>query len=141
MDICAELAAALPIGVITPSTEIEPRYFGDWVCRDENVRPAALARPRTTEEVSTVLRVCHAESVPVVAQGGRTGLAGGATPRDGWVILALERMRAIAPADVASATIMVEAGAVLQAVQEAADRAELLFPLDIGGRGSCTIGG
>jgi FAD/FMN-containing dehydrogenase len=88
-----------------------------------------------------VLRECHARGVPIVAQGGRTGLAGGAVPSDGWVILSLERMRAIEPANRDSMTIVTEAGAVLQSVQQAAADAGLLFPLDIGGRGSCTVGG
>jgi FAD/FMN-containing dehydrogenase len=82
-----------------------------------------------------------ARGVPVVAQGGRTGLSGGATPQDGWIIVSLERMNAIDAADTDSATIVVEAGAVLQSVQQAAADAGMLFPLDIGGRGSCTIGG
>jgi FAD/FMN-containing dehydrogenase len=68
-------------------------------------------------------------------------LSGGATPQDGWIILSLERMNAIGTADTDSATIVVEAGAVLQSVQQSAADAGMLFPLDIGGRGSCTIGG
>jgi FAD/FMN-containing dehydrogenase len=62
-------------------------------------------------------------------------------PSTGCVILSMERMRVITPADPASATIVAEAGAVLEAVQRAAEAHDLLFPLDIGGRGSCTIGG
>jgi len=135
------LSGALAAGGVVPGADIEPRYFGDWVCRNENARPLALLLPRSTHEVSLALAICHEDGVPVVTQGGRTGLAGGATPGDGWVILSMERMRAIAAADGASSTIEVEAGAVLEAVQKAADDVDLLFPLDIGGRGSCTIGG
>ena len=141
MDILAELRALLPDGVVVPPHEIDARYFGDWMLRDEGATPVALARPRTTGDVSDIMRVCHARSVPVVAQGGRTGLAGGATPVRGCLILSLERMRAISDVDSASSTVLVEAGAVLETVQQAADAAGLLFPLDIGGRGSCTIGG
>ena len=141
MDIYAALEAALPPGTSVAPDAIEPRYLGDWMVKDPAARPAALVRPRSTEEVSTVLRLCDGAGVPVVAQGGRTGLAGGAVPRTGWVILSLERMRAIDAPDAAAGTIVVEAGAVLEAVQQAADRADMLFPLDIGGRGSCTIGG
>src|ERR1700730_14496022 len=136
-----ELASAVPAGVIVPSAQIEPRYLGDWIHRAEGSHPAALALPRATADVATILRICHARSVPVVPQGGRTGLAGGAVPSTGCVILSTERMRSIEPADPASATIVAEAGAVLEAVQRAADSENLLFPLDIGGRGSCTIGG
>jgi FAD/FMN-containing dehydrogenase len=141
MSVESDLCNALAPGVIVPFAQIEPRYLGDWICHDAEARPIALARPRTTAEVSTVLSRCNQHGVPVVAQGGRTGLAGGATPGSGSVILSMERMRSMEAVDVASSTIAVEAGAVLEAVQQAADRADLLFPLDIGGRGSCTIGG
>ena len=141
MTILSALLEALSADVITEPGEIDPRYFGDWMVRDESAHPAALARPRTTQDVATILRTCNAHGVPVVAQGGRTGLAGGATPVPGCVLLSLERMREIGPVDSASATVLVECGAVLEAVQQAADAAGLLFALDIGGRGSCTIGG
>lgn len=127
--------------VVRGPAEIEGRYLGDWMCRDDSAHPAALVLPRNTAEVATALSVCNALGCPVVAQGGRTGLAGGATPADGWVILSLERMRAISKPDPASATIVAEAGAALQSVQEAAEAAGVLFPLDIGSRGSCTVGG
>jgi FAD/FMN-containing dehydrogenase len=140
-DLLQALRSSISPDAVLPPDAIEPRYLGDWLVRDDSARPAALVRPATTAEVSATLRVCHARGVPVVAQGGRTGLAGGAVPRDGSVILALERMRAIEPANRDSATIVAEAGAVLQAVQQAAADAGLLFPLDIGGRGSCTVGG
>jgi FAD/FMN-containing dehydrogenase len=140
-DLVAALRGVIPQEAVLSGDAIEPRYLGDWVLHDETVRPAALVRPSTTAEVSAVLRVCNARGTPVVAQGGRTGLAGGAMPRDGWVILSLERMRTVEAVDNDSATIVVEAGAVLQSVQEAAANAGMLFPLDIGGRGSCTVGG
>jgi FAD/FMN-containing dehydrogenase len=141
MKIETELAAALPQGAIVPSAQIERRYMGDWIHRAENAHPVALALPRTTVDVATILRLCHARAVSVVPQGGRTGLAGGAVPSTGCVIVSTERMRSIEPANGASSTIVAEAGAVLEAVQRAADAENLLFPLDIGGRGSCTIGG
>ncbi|HKR93642.1 FAD-binding oxidoreductase [Novosphingobium sp.] len=141
MTILPALLEALSADVITEPDEIDSRYFGDWMLRDESAHPAALARPRTTQDVATLLKTCQAHGVPVVAQGGRTGLAGGATPVPGCVLLSLERMRAISPVDGASATVLVECGAVLETVQQAADAAGLLFALDIGGRGSCTIGG
>jgi FAD/FMN-containing dehydrogenase len=140
-DIAAALGTRLGDGVVYGPDAVEPRYLGDRLLHDPTVRPAALIRPRTTAEVSAALAICHGRRAPVVAQGGRTGLAGGATPADGWVILSLERMRAVAPVDRASATVEAEAGAVLQQVQDAADAADMMFPLDIGGRGSCTIGG
>lgn len=127
--------------VVRGPGEIESRYLGDWLCRNELAHPTALVLPRNTADVSIALSVCNGLGCPVVAQGGRTGLAGGATPADGWVMLSLERMRAVSKPDLASATVVAEAGAPLQSVQEAAEAAGVLFPLDIGSRGSCTIGG
>jgi FAD/FMN-containing dehydrogenase len=140
-DLVAALRGFVAHDAVTPGDAIDPRYLGDWLLHDEAVRPAAVVRPATTGEVSAILKLCSARCVPVVAQGGRTGLAGGAMPRDGSVILSLERMHAIEAVDGDAATIVVQAGAVLQAVQEAAANAGMLFPLDIGARGSCTIGG
>ena len=103
--------------------------------------PIALVRPAATDEVATALRICHAHRQPVVTQGGLTGLAGGACLLGGEVALSLERMRGIEQIDPVSATMTVLAGTPLQTVQEAADAAGFLFPLDLGARGSCTIGG
>ena len=103
--------------------------------------PIALVRPATTEDVSIAMRVCHAHRQPVVTQGGLTGLAGGACLLGGEVALSLERMRGIEQIDPISATMTVLAGTALQTVQEAASEAGWLFPLDLGARGSCTIGG
>jgi FAD/FMN-containing dehydrogenase len=141
LSVAAALRARLGDGTVALPEEIEPRYLGDWILQETGAKPAALVRPRTTQEVSLALSLCHAHGTSVVPQGGRTGLAGGAVPSDGSVILALERMRTIGGADPVTATIEVEAGAVLQGVQEAADAAGMLFPMDIGGRGTCTIGG
>jgi FAD/FMN-containing dehydrogenase len=107
----------------------------------ESVVPAAIALPRTVEQVSAILRICHERRQPITAQGGLTGLVGGAVPAGGEVALSLERLRAIVEVDPQAATMTVEAGAPLQVVQEAAERAELFFPLDLGARGSCSIGG
>jgi FAD/FMN-containing dehydrogenase len=140
-ELIAALRASLAHDAVIAGDAVDARYLGDWLLHDESIRPAALVLPSSTAEVSAVLRACNARRVPVVAQGGRTGLAGGAMPGDGCVILSLERMRAVGPVDSDSATIVADAGAVLQSVQEAAAAAGMLFPLDIGGRGSCTVGG
>jgi len=130
-----------PNGVMT-GDEIEPKHLGDWVVKVSPADgPVAVACPRTTEEVAGVLRACHARGVAVVPQGGLTGLAGGATPTPGCVALSMARMRTIEELDPASSTITVQAGVTMQSIQEAADAAGLLFPLDIGSRGSCAIGG
>ena len=101
----------------------------------------ALVRPGNTDEVSAVMRACSAEGQTVVTHGGVTGLADGekSTTRD--VIVSLERMNAIESIDPVNRTITVQAGCVLQSVQEAATNAGLFYGLDLGARGSCTIGG
>jgi FAD/FMN-containing dehydrogenase len=101
----------------------------------------ALIRPGSTEEVSKVLKCCHADGQPVVTHGGLTGLVGGARSDKNDIVISLERMNGIEPVDVVNRTVKVEAGVLLQRVQEAAEKAGLLFPLDLGARGSATIGG
>ena len=101
----------------------------------------AIIRPRSTSEVSKVLRICHAAGQSIVTHGGLTGLVGGARATPDDIVISLERMNHIAPVDVTNRTLTVEAGVPLQTVHEAAETAGLLFPLDLGARGSCTIGG
>ena len=103
--------------------------------------PLAVVRPTDAEGVSLALRACRDAGVPVVAQGGLTGLCGGARPEPGWVALSLERMVGVEEIDPASATMTVRAGTPLETVQRAADEADFLFALDLGARGSCAIGG
>jgi len=101
----------------------------------------AVVRPATTAEVSAVLGLCHEAGQAVVTHGGLTGLVGGARTGAGDLVLSLERMTGIGNVDNVNRTLTVEAGAPLQKVQEAAEDAGFLFPLDLGARGSCTIGG
>jgi len=102
---------------------------------------AAIVRPRSTAEVSAVMKICHGAGQPVVTHGGLTGLVGGARANKDEIVLSLERMQKIEPVDSVNRTLTVEAGAPLQRVQEAAAEGGLLFPLDLGARGSCSIGG
>jgi FAD/FMN-containing dehydrogenase len=134
------LIAALGVDIATPGDAVDKRYWCDWSAIDP-ARPLALIRPRTTEEVSTALRLCHAAGQTVVPQGGLTGLAGGATPRSGDIVLSLERLAGIEEIDVAAATMTVRAGTVLETAQRAADEAGFLLALDLGARGTCQIGG
>ena len=101
----------------------------------------AIIRPASTHEISAVLKLCHAANQPVVTHGGLTGLVGGARAGKDEIVVSLERMKAEGTVDTINRTITVEAGVALQRVHEAAEEAGLLFPLDLGARGSCTIGG
>jgi len=106
-------------------------------------RAALIAMPGSAAEVAEVLRHCNARGIGVVPQGGNTGMVGGATPSagGGQIILHLGRMNRIREVDRANSTVSAEAGCVLAAVQEAARREGLLFPLAMGSQGSCMVGG
>jgi len=104
-------------------------------------RPAAVLRPSDTAGVATAMRLCHQYGQAVVPQGGLTGLCGGARAIDGAFALSLERLVGIEEIDPSSAAITVRAGTPLEMVQRAADDAGFFFPLDLGARGSCSIGG
>jgi FAD/FMN-containing dehydrogenase len=136
------LAAAVGVGqLLTAAADTAP-YLTDWRGR---YRGAALAvvRPASAGEVAAVLRACHEAAVPVVPQGGNTGLVGGATPgADGRaVVVSLARLSRIRDLDVANGTLTAEAGCTLAAVRAAAAAAGRLFPLSLAAEGSCTIGG
>lgn len=114
----------------------------DWRGRYTG-RARCVVKPASTEEVAAVVTLCAQQGVPMVPQGGNTGLCGGATPHatGDEVVINLSRMHRIRAIDAANNTITVEAGCVLQAVQEAAIQAERFFPLSLAAEGSCQIGG
>jgi FAD/FMN-containing dehydrogenase len=101
----------------------------------------AIVRPRDTGEVSAVLRLCHQHNQAVVTHGGVTGLVSGAKAGPAEIVISLERMNQMDPVDKLNRTLTVGAGAPLQKVQEFAEQAGFLFPLDLGARGSATVGG
>ena len=105
------------------------------------VRAQVLVRPRNTAQVAAVLRLCHSRGQPVVTHGGLSGLVYGCAARPEDLIVSLEAMNRIEGVDVPGRTLRVEAGVILQKAQEEAERFDLMFPLDLGGRGSATIGG
>ena len=108
---------------------------------DRTLNAKVLIRPGTTDEVSRILKICDEQKQPVVCHGGLTGLVDGSIAGENDVILSLERMRKIEEIDTDSATMTVQAGVTLQTVQETAEEAGFFFPLDLGGRGSATLGG
>ena len=117
-------------------------YERDWRGREQG-RALCVVRPGSTAEVAAVVKACADAGVPMVPQGGNTGLVMGSTP-DGSgreVVLSLQRMNALRVLDAANATVTVEAGCVLERLQQVADDAGFLFPLSLASEGSCTIGG
>jgi FAD/FMN-containing dehydrogenase/predicted hydrocarbon binding protein len=136
----AALVAALGPDVVRTGDRIAPRNETDWSGTPPN-RPLAVVLPSSTEQVAAALRICHAHKQSVVPQGGLTGLSGGAHPGIGDVVLSLERMTGVAEVDKAAATLTAWAGTPLQLVHEAAEAAGFACGIDLGARGSCSIGG
>src|SRR3984957_6503022 len=131
------LRDALAPGGIVTGEEAQALAKSPWTRLGS---PLAVLRPRSTADVSAILRLARAAGQAVVPWGGRTGLVDGAQA-DGALALSLERMNAIEEIDAATGVMRVQAGCVLQTACEAADAAGLLLPLDLGSRGSATIGG
>ncbi len=125
-------------GVLVGS-DVSSRQARIWT--DETVQAAAIVRPESTQQVSEVLQYCNDREQPVVVHGGLTGLVDGARTNSAEIVLSTERLNQIESLDPSSRTITVQAGVKLQSIQEAAENAGLLCPLDLGARGSCTIGG
>jgi FAD/FMN-containing dehydrogenase len=139
-DFIPALVDALGPAAVHVGDAINARHQSDW-SGAHPVRPLAVLLPADTQGVATSLRLCHAHRVPVVPQGGMTGLAGGALPLAHGVALSLERLNAIEDVDTAAATLTVQAGVTLQAAQEAVGAAGFQLGVDLGARGSCQIGG
>ncbi len=108
---------------------------------DRPLKARALIRPKTTEQVSAVLRACNQAGQAVITVGGMTGLVDGHRSGDSDIVMSMQRMNTISEVDTRTRTLEVEAGAILQNVQEKAAQAGLMFALDLGARASCTIGG
>ncbi len=140
-SLIAPLAGVLPSGGLLTAEEDLARYSRDW-SGDHFGRPLAVARPASVEEMSALMRRCHEEHIPVVPQGGLTGLVGAAVAADnGEVVISLERLnkvRSINPIDFA---IVVEAGCILEDAKRAAEDNDCLLPITFGAQGSCRIGG
>ena len=130
-----------PKAVITDPKEIEP-WVSDWRGRVHGSSPALLA-PSSTDEVVEIVRLAAEHRVPLVPQGGNTGMAAGATPpADGSaILLSMRRMNRIRSISAENRLAVAEAGVVLATLHEAADEEGMRFPLTLGARGSCTIGG
>ena len=120
--------------------DIESKNYQDLMGA-RSVPPLLLLRPNSTAKVSEILKLCHAAKQPIAPQGGMTGLVSAAAPLAGEISLSFERMKKVIEVDPFTSSMTVEAGVELQTIQEQADAHGLLFPLDLGARGSCTIGG
>jgi D-lactate dehydrogenase (cytochrome) len=130
-----------PKGFIDEPEALQP-YLVEWRGLYRGAAKAAV-RPASTEEVAAVVRLCAEARLPIVPQGGNTGLVGGGVPSEDGdsIVLSLARMDRIRAVDPLNHTITAEAGCVLADLQKAAEEHDRLFPLSLGAEGSCRIGG
>ncbi|HQA17723.1 MAG TPA: FAD-binding oxidoreductase [Novosphingobium sp.] len=126
----------------TRDPDLMKPWLTDWRGRYSGAA-IGMASPASTAEVAALVRLCAESAVPIVPQGGNSGMSGGATPSpDGRsLLLSLRRMNAVRALDVTAGTIVCEAGVILQSLHVAAEGAGLRFPLTLGGKGSATVGG
>ncbi len=147
MDLAAdpflsEAAALLgPRGLTTDAELMEP-WLTDWRGRYRGAA-RALASPASTQELAELVNLCRKHGVPIVPQGGNSGMSGGATPDNSGaaLLVSMRRMNAIRALDPQARTAQCEAGVILQNLHEATEAQGLRFPLTLGGKGSATIGG
>jgi FAD/FMN-containing dehydrogenase len=134
------LAAVVgPSGLVT-GDELRSRP-ASWTRPTEPCQALALVRPRDTAETSAVMTLCAEAEAVIVPRGGATGLVDGILSTADQIVLSTERLTAIEPADPLAMTMVAGSGATIEAVQNAALGAGLFFPLDLGARGSATVGG
>jgi len=138
-DIINALLECLGDQQVIRGSDLTNRATSYW--RPEPTQTLALLKPRSTDGVSQILKLCHAHSQPVVVQGGLTGCVDGAISTEKELIISLERMNRIESIDPVGGTVTVEAGVILEVLHSTLANEGLMFPLDLGARGSCTIGG
>lgn len=125
---------------ILADPELRASYESDWTGRFRG-QALAVVRPGSTAETAAVVRLCHEARIPIVPQGGNTGLVGGGVPRGGEVLLSLRRLDSVGPLDTLAQEITVGAGVTLATVQDVSAGDGLTLGVDLASRGSATIGG
>lgn len=141
-DVIARLKEIVgPRGYTTDPDEIAP-WTKSWRDNWQGAVPI-IVRPASTEEVAAVVRLCAETGTPIVPQGGNTGLTGASQPHDdnSEIILSLARMNRVRDVDLMNDTMTVEAGCILEQLQNEAAGHNRLFPLSLAAEGSCMIGG
>ncbi len=138
-DIVRTLIDELGTDMVLVGDDVSSRQSGFF--SRSSVEAKALIRPRTTSDVSRALEICYDNEQSVVAHGGLTGLVMSAVTSPDDVVISLELMNEIEEINTIDRTAVVQSGVVLQTLQEEAEKMNLMYPLDLGGRGSCTIGG
>jgi FAD/FMN-containing dehydrogenase len=139
-ELIEALGAIVGSAGLSHGEAIDERYRTD-ILKKSRADPGVVVRPVSTEQVSAILRLASQHGVPVTPLGGATGLVGGGLASPGGILLSLERMNRIVEIDTVSMTATAESGVVLETLQNATEAEGLLLPLDLGARGSATIGG
>jgi FAD/FMN-containing dehydrogenase len=139
-EVGRRLAAIVGGRNLIPGPEIDEPFLTD-IGRKYRSAPAWHVRPGSTQEVAAIVKVAAEARFPVTAIGGRTGTVGGSVAADGGILLSFERMATIHEIDPLSMTMTVDAGCILQVAQDRAEELGAFLPLDLGARGSATIGG
>ncbi|MCS5548319.1 MAG: FAD-binding oxidoreductase [SAR86 cluster bacterium] len=135
-----DLQAFLPEKALLVDEDVSNRKAGG-LHTEEAIQAEIIVRPESTEEVSKILSVCNQAGQPVIVHGGLTGLVYGTRTSADQLILSLERMNSIEEIDPVGRTLTCQSGVTLQNIQEKAESENMIFPLDLGARGSCSIGG
>ena len=139
MQILKDIEAIVGTKGILTGNDVANRKAGIWI--DEGIKAKAIVRPKNTEELSKVLKICNEKKQPVVPHGGLTGLAEGAITLEGQIAISTERLNEIESIDTVGRTITLGAGVQLEKAQNKAEENNLMLAVDLGARGSCTIGG
>ena len=137
-DLLEKLRAVVGEGGMLTGQDVASRHPGVFMSR---IEADAILRPTSTEQVAQILALCNAARQSVVVQGGMSGWVRATQTRPGDVVLSLERMNQIESVDLANRTATVQAGVILETLQDHLEPSGLSFPLDLGGRGSCQLGG
>ena len=139
-DLEAALGEIVGAGHVLVDPDLRAPYETDWTRRFTGTA-RCVVRPSNTSEVTAVVRACAAAGVPMVVQGGNTGLVGGGVPTAGEVVLSLTRLSSLEPVDVLESQVTAGAGVTLEKLQSHARAAGLDFGVDLASRSAATVGG
>ena len=139
MKILKDIEAIVGSKGLILGEDIFNRKAGIWI--DDGIRAKAIVRPKDTQELAKVIELCNIQNQPIVPHGGLTGLAEGAISTKDQIVISSERLNKIEEVDTVGRTMTLETGVPLETAQLEAEKHDLMLPVDLGARGSCTIGG
>ncbi len=140
INIITKLSDAIGHQNVLTGTALEERYVHIWDMHNP-LSALCLVTPRSTSDVSKIMKICHQQNQPVVIHGGLTNLVGSTETQGPEVVISMEKMNQVEEIDIQSRTMTVQAGVILQQIQTTAKEHEFLFPLNFGAKGSAQIGG